>query len=51
MATTISSGVGETRAIHCPGSYMRAARVDRTVTVFSQVDCHRRSESRQNPAV
>ena len=36
MATIISSGVGETRAIHCPGSYMRAARVERTVTLFSQ---------------
>jgi hypothetical protein len=27
-------GVGETRAIQVPGSYMRAARVDRTVIEF-----------------
>src|SRR5215216_4811196 len=32
----IGQGDGETRAIHCPGSYIRAARVDRTVTLFSQ---------------
>ena len=34
--TIISSGVGETREIQVPGSYMRAARVERTVTTFSQ---------------
>ncbi len=31
----INSGVGETRETHCPGSYMRAARMERTVTLFS----------------
>jgi len=36
-ATTSNSGVGETLLIHAPGSYMRAARVDRTVTWFSQL--------------
>jgi len=35
MATIISKGVGETREIHAPGSYMRASRVDCIVTVFS----------------
>jgi hypothetical protein len=34
--TIISKGVGETWEIQVPGSYMRAARVDRRVTVFSQ---------------
>jgi hypothetical protein len=36
-ATTISIGVGETREIQMPGSYMRAARVDRSVTSFFQM--------------
>ncbi|GAX58330.1 hypothetical protein SO3561_09903 [Streptomyces olivochromogenes] len=31
----MSSGVCETRVIQIPGSYMRAARVERTVTLFS----------------
>ena len=34
--TIISSGVGETREIHVPGSYIRAAREDRTVMTL----CH-----------
>src|SRR6266850_8005596 len=34
-ATTISRGVGEIRETQCPGSYMRAARVERMVTLFS----------------
>jgi hypothetical protein len=32
----MSSGVGDTREIHVPGSYMRAAPVERTVTMLSQ---------------
>jgi len=34
--TIISSGVGETREIHVPGSYIRAARDERTVMTFCQ---------------
>lgn len=29
------SGVGETRSMNAPGAYMRAHRVERTVTLFS----------------
>jgi hypothetical protein len=36
LATTISNGVGETRETQAPGSYVRAARVERRVTSFFQ---------------
>jgi hypothetical protein len=36
VARTSSNGVGETRVIQLPGSYMRAARVERIVMSFSQ---------------
>jgi dienelactone hydrolase len=36
VPTIIISGVGDTREIHVPGSYIRAARVERIVTMF----CH-----------
>ena len=31
------SGVGETRSMNAPGAYMRAHRVERTVTLFSHI--------------
>ena len=36
MATTISTGFGPMRGAQAPGSYIRAQRDDRMVTVFSQ---------------
>ena len=36
LGVAYKPGVGDTREIHVPGSYMRAARVERTVTTFCQ---------------